>query len=61
MEVGVSLGFGKWIIVPKMQRELREIRGSGILMNKEKRGGVLARAPTIFLISFGFLLWIVNL
>lgn len=55
MEVGVSLGFGKWIIVRKMQRELREIRGSGILMNEEKRGGVLARAPTIFfLFLLGF-------
>lgn len=55
VEIGLGRGgFEKWRIGRKTRRQVREIKGSGILMNKEKkRGGVfVTAAPPPYSILF---------
>lgn len=56
VEIRLSRGFGKWRMGRKTQQELWEIKGSGILMKKEKRGGVFATAlPSNILFSIFYI------
>lgn len=62
VEFRVGLGFGERRIGRKKRLEVRKIRGSGILMKKEKSGEVLGRAPpcNIFVSIFWVFCEIIN-